>query len=117
MVLGRLERTVCDLPYQLTMNRSRRPVLKIAGILSLLLLVGAFGTRAAEAQARGTLQATATVVDTRASLTALQAARSAISQAVTSERSTNTVATVAQVSVARPADRPAVVVTIDYSRN
>jgi hypothetical protein len=70
----------------------------------------------AEAQARGTLQATATVVDTRQGFESLTLVR----QAVTNSRieSANTVATVAQISTARPATNPStVVVTVDYSRN
>lgn len=70
----------------------------------------------AEAQARGTLQATATVVDTRQGFESLALVR----EAVTNSRieSANTVATVAQISTARPATNPStVVVTVDYSRN
>lgn len=72
--------------------------------------------RDAEAQGRGTLQATATIVDTRQGFEALAVVR----QSLTSSRieSSNTVATVAQVTTARPSTKPsAVVVTIDYSRN
>ena len=79
---------------------------------SALTMVG----RDAEAQARGTLQATATIVDTRQGFEALAVVR----QTLTDSRieSASTVATVAQISTARPATKPsAVVVTIDYSRN
>jgi hypothetical protein len=75
--------------------------------------------RAAEAQARGTLQATATVVDTRQGFEAL----SRVQQVVRSEsltKSAEPVASVAQVSAVRtPAGvgGPALVVTVDYSRN
>ena len=94
------------------------PVLKIAGILGVALVVASLTPGTAEAQARGTLQATATVVDTRTSANALQAARGAITQAVADRpTASTTVTTVAQVSVSRPIDRPAMVVTIDYSRN
>jgi hypothetical protein len=89
-----------------------------------LIVLGAAGLPgAAEAQARGTLQATATVVDTRQGFGALDAARSAVRAATDSRLdsrigSLDTVATVAQVSVERTADRhSALVVTIDYSRN
>lgn len=100
------------------MNARVWPVLKISGILCVALLAASLAPRAAEAQARGTLQATATVVDTRASANALQVARGAIQQAMTARQpSPATVTTVAQVSVLRPADRPTMVVTIDYSRN
>jgi len=79
---------------------------------SALTMIG----RDAEAQARGTLQATATIVDTRQGFEALAVVR----QTLTDSRieSASTVATVAQISTARPATKPsAVVVTIDYSRN
>ena len=82
------------------------------------LAVGALMTVGgnAEAQARGTLQATATVVDTRQGFEALSVVR----QQLTNSRiqTASTVATVAQVSTARPEMKPStVVVTIDYSRN
>ncbi len=77
-----------------------------------LTLIG--GT--AEAQARGSLQATATVVDTRQGFEALSAVR----QAITNSRieSQSAVATVAQVSTERPVSKPStLVVTVDFSRN
>lgn len=86
--------------------------------LAVVLAVAALtlmGGRA-EAQARGTLQATATVVDTRQGFEALSAVRQALT-ASTVERGPS-VATVAQISTARPSTNPsAVVVTVDYSRN
>lgn len=86
--------------------------------LAVVLAVAALtmAGRSAEAQARGTLQATATVVDTRQGFEALTVVR----QQLTDSRihSASTVATVAQISTARPETKPsAVVVTIDYSRN
>jgi hypothetical protein len=81
-------------------------------VVAALTLVGP----SAEAQARGTLQATATVVDTHEGFQALSAVR----QAVTNSRvrSEHAVATVAQISTERPASKPnAVVVTVDFSRN
>jgi hypothetical protein len=86
---------------------------------ALVALVASAAPSAAEAQARGTLQATATVVDTRQGFGALDAARSAVRSATDSRiASVETVATVAQISVERVASRPgAIVVTIDYSRN
>lgn len=74
---------------------------------------------AAEAQARGTVQASATVVDTRQGFNALQAVRSALEVAARPQtESQRAVATVAQVSVDRPRANPStVVVTIDFSRN
>jgi hypothetical protein len=82
--------------------------------LVAVLVVGALALvgRDAEAQARGTLQATATVVDTRQGFEALSAVRQALTD------SQSTVTTVAQVSTERPAAKPStVVVTVDFSRN
>jgi len=77
-------------------------------VVGALTLVG----RDAEAQARGTLQATATVVDTRQGFEALSAVRQALTD------SQSTVTTVALVSTERPASKPStVVVTVDFSRN
>jgi hypothetical protein len=86
--------------------------------LAAVLMVGALMLvgRNAEAQARGSLQATATVVDTRQGFEALSLVR----QSVTDSKveSAHTVATVAQISTARAATDPrTVVVTVDYSRN
>jgi len=81
-------------------------------VVGALTLVG----RDAEAQARGTLQATATVVDTRQGFEALSIVR----QTVTNSRveSQHTVTTVAQISTQRPAAQPStMVVTVDFSRN
>ena len=96
-----------------------------------LLAIPAIGTAlqpcAAEAQARGTLQALATVVDTRPSFAGLRAAQAAVSSwsgAVETRR--DTVQTVAQVSVEprhtgapeAPGSQPsALVVTVDFLRN
>ena len=89
-------------------------ILRAISVATVMLLGAVLLPRAAEAQARGTLQATATVVDTRVSFTSLEAARNALRPAADRQA----VATVAQVRVQRPADRPsAVVVTIEYSRN
>ncbi|HZE94335.1 MAG TPA: hypothetical protein VEZ49_06470 [Gemmatimonadales bacterium] len=86
--------------------------------LAAVLMVGALMLvgRNAEAQARGSLQATATVVDTRQGFEALSLVR----QSVTDSKveSAHTVATVALISTARAATDPrTVVVTVDYSRN
>ncbi len=81
-------------------------------MVGALMLLG----RNAEAQARGTLQATATVVDTRQGFEALTAVR----QALTDSRieSQHSAATVAVVSTERPATKPStVVITVDFSRN
>jgi len=81
-------------------------------VVAALTLVG----RDAEAQARGTLQATATVVDTHEGFQALSAVRQAVTNS--SLQSEHAVATVAQISTERPASQPStVVVTVDFSRN
>jgi hypothetical protein len=83
-----------------------------------VLVVGALTLmgRDAEAQARGTLQATATVVDTRQGFEALSAVRQAVSNSGIESQAA--VATVAQISTERPASKPStVVVTVDFSRN
>jgi len=86
--------------------------------LMAVLAVGALMAvgRDAEAQARGTLQASATVVDTRQGFEALTVVRQQLTDSKT--QGASTVATVAQISTARQESKPsAVVVTIDYSRN
>ena len=87
------------------------------GIVAVLV-VGALTLlgRDAEAQARGTLQATATVVDTRQGFEALSAVRQAVTNSRT--QSAPAVSTVALISSERPASKPStVVVTVDFSRN
>ncbi len=87
------------------------------GIVAVLV-VGALSLmgRDAEAQARGTLQATATVVDTRQGFEALSAVRQAVTNSRT--QSAPAVSTVALISSERPASKPStVVVTVDFSRN
>jgi len=85
----------------------------------VLVALGALGLAArpavAEAQARGTVQATATVVDTRPSFAALELARTAIQAAVTSGTDSRAESQQTVVTVARTSD--ALVVTIDYARN
>jgi hypothetical protein len=78
-------------------------------VVVALTLVG----RNAEAQARGTLQATATVVDTRQGFEALSAVRQALTDSKIQSQST--VATVAHVSTERAVSK--VIVTVDFSRN
>jgi hypothetical protein len=97
----------------------RSSIIKAVSVATVLLVAVLALPRAAEAQARGTLQATATVVDTRTSFASLEVARSAVQAAVAPQTRNQSVAsTVAQVSVSRPESRPsALVVTIDYSRN
>ena len=102
---------------------SQLSCLKMVAVVALGILGSAALPAAAEAQARGTLQATATVVDTKQGFGALDAARAAVRSATDSRLnsrigSQDSVATVAQVSVERPASRPsALLVTIDFSRN
>jgi hypothetical protein len=102
---------------------SRFSYLKVLAVVGLVVLGGAALPAAAEAQARGTLQASATVVDTKQGFGALDAARAAVRAAADSRLdsrigSLDTVTTVAQVSVERrPSQSAALVVTIDYSRN
>lgn len=90
---------------------------------SLVVALLAFGTlllrpAAAEAQARGTLQVTAQVVDVKVSSQGLQAARAALFTRSTSATTRAPVSTLAQVSVAYPsAERAGIVVTIDYSKD
>ena len=103
------------------MANRRRPGL--ARIVVALVVVGAAWLGRpinAEAQARGTLQVTAQVIDIKASFDGLQAARIALRQAAAGTESSNvdTVPTLAQVGIARPPQgRSDLVVTIDYSKN
>lgn len=101
---------------------TRFSILKALAVAALTAVGTVAIPAAAEAQARGTLQATATVVDTKQGFGALDAARSAVRSAtdsrIESRIGSEAVATVAQVSVERSAQRPAaLLVTIDYSRN
>jgi YbbR domain-containing protein len=86
------------------------------GLVILAVVALTMVGRDAEAQARGSLQATATVVDTRQGFEALSVVQQSLTSSKIERRST--VATVAQISTAHPSTQPsAVVVTIDYSRN
>jgi len=104
-----------------TMTTRRRSAITpavVAGLVFGAVWLGRPTT--AEAQARGTLQVTAQVVDTKASFDGLQAARVALRHAATGTPNANidTVSTLAQVSIAQPAlGRSDLVVTIDYSKN
>lgn len=80
----------------------------------------------AEAQARGTLQVTARVVDNRASWEALDAVQAAAANMVALNQPRGTVTTLATVTVGLPTvsgesrvqQAPgALLVTVDYSRN
>jgi hypothetical protein len=86
--------------------------MKVGLTIGALALCG----RSAEAQARGSLQASATVVDTRQGFEALTAVR----QVVTNSRieSRESVATVALVTTEQPVTRPTtLVITVDFARN
>jgi len=109
-------------------DRSVGRTLKTLALVALPLVGIALRPNTAEAQARGTLQAVATVVDTRPSFEGLQAAQHAVSDfahARTTVR--DSVQTVAQVSLrtetpvadsAAPRTQPAaLVVTVDFLRN
>jgi hypothetical protein len=101
-------------------DRRRSQVARVA-VTVLLFGAALLGSPThAEAQARGTLQVTAQVVDTKASFDGLQAARSALRQVAAGTQTTNveTVPTLAQVSVSRPSqERSELVVTVDYAKN
>ena len=102
-----------------TMTSPRRSAITRA-VLAVLVFGGVWLGRPlnAEAQAGGTLQVTAQVVDTKASYDGLQAARVALRHAAARNANIDTVSTLAQVSIAQPATgRSDLVVTIDYSKN
>jgi len=100
-------------------HRSRFTILK--GILLTTLIAGASVAmpRLASSQARGSLQVTATVVQTQGSVAGLQAAHEAlIGFAATGQSLANDVTTVAQVQVVPDAQTPGqLVVEIDYLKN
>ena len=93
--------------------------LKAVAVLAVAGVATALQPNTAEAQARGTLQATATVVDTRPSLDGLRAAQAALSTWTGSAVAVrDSVQTVAQVSLQpRPEQSRALVVTVDFLRN
>jgi len=103
------------------MANRRRSAVARALVVGLVLGAAWLGRPVnAKAQARGTLQVTAQVIDTKASFDGLNAARVALRQAAAGTQGTNieTVSTLAQVSVARlPQGRSELVVTVDYSKN
>ncbi len=94
----------------------------IRSVVVAIVVLGASMLRpaVAEAQARGTLQVTAQVVDIKPSSQALQVARTTLFSSTSgpSASARDAVSTLAHVSVAYPtAERAGVVVTIDYSKN
>ena len=96
--------------------------MKILSILALLCVVSTL-PKAAAAQARASVQATATVVDTKAGFDGLRQAKTAAdSWAAGRAVAVNDVSTVAQVSASyRPAGAQSqtaeLVVNIDYVKN
>ena len=103
-----------------------KTILRVAATVLTLAGVGLILPALAEAQSRGTLQATATVVDAQSSFQTLAATQSAISRWVNpSARGSSDVTTLAQVSVnlqpatqhAAASERQALVVRIDYLNN
>ena len=100
-------------------HRSRFTILK--GILLTTLIAGGSVAmpQLASSQARGSLQVTATVVQTQGSVAGLQAAHEAlIGFAATGQSMANDVTTVAQVQVLTDAQTPGqLVVEIDYLKN
>lgn len=98
---------------------SQRPRLIPKIVTAVTIAAAAIGIApvVAEAQARGIMQVSASVVATDDAFSALQAARSAVSSVVNpaAPRGAVTAPTVARVSVAR--DPRSIVVTINYSRS
>lgn len=98
---------------------SQRPPLFAKIVTTVTISAAAIGITpiAAEAQSRGSLQVSASVVSADEALRALQAARAAAAAVARPAigRSAETAPTVARVSVAR--DPRSIVVTIDYSRS
>ena len=103
------------------MTGQRRSAIARTLVAALLMTAAWFlKPAAAEAQARGTLQVTAQVVDTKISSDGLLAARAALQQAAVGApaKEIGTVPTLAQVSVARSAEATAgLVATVDYSKD
>lgn len=104
--------------------RERLASMKALALAPLAAAILIAGPSAAEAQARGTLQATAVVVDTRPSVDALGRAQRAAQQWVSSTNHRgSTVTTLATVTLAERSavaglpEQKTLVVTIDYSRN
>ena len=105
---------------------SAHPIIRAVALLGVLGVAAAAAPAVAKAQNRGTMQVTATVLDSRAAFAALQAARTMTNDWVAARPPhTQNVSTVAQVSVTprtetREDGRPrvaALVVTIDYAKN
>jgi len=101
-------------------DRRMSLTLKTLALVAIPVIGIALQPGTAEAQARGTLQAVATVVDTRSSFEGLRAAQAAVTAwRRTVPASRDSVQTVAQVSLEpRHRSQPgALVVTVDFLRN
>ncbi len=100
-------------------HRSRCTILKAILLTALIGGASVAMPRLASGQVRGTLQVSATVVQTQAGFTGLQAAHEAlIGFAATGQPVANDVTTVAQVQVVPDAQTPGqLVVEIDYLKN
>jgi len=100
-------------------SRSRCLVSRVSWLGTLLVGGSTLLTVAAQAQARGTLQVYAQVVDTKVSSDGLKAAKAALRHAPsTAAAPQSAVSTLARVSITHATEqRPTVVLTIDYSSN
>ena len=100
-------------------HRSRCTILKAILLTALIGGASVAMPRLASGQVRGTLQVSATVVQTQAGFTGLQAAHEAlIGFAATGQPVANDVTTVAQVQVVPDVQTPGtLVVEIDYLKN
>jgi len=100
-------------------HHSSSTVLNSIALTAALAAASLVSPRVASGQARGTLQVTATVVQTQSSFAGLAAARQAIlGFAATGQPVANDVTTVAQVQVVPDAQTPGqLVVEIDYLKN
>ena len=100
-------------------SRSRCLVSRVSWLGALVVGGSTLLPVAAQAQARGTLQVYAQVVDSKVSSDGLKAAKAALRDAPsTSGAARAAVPTLARVSIAYATEqRPTVVLTIDYSSN
>src|SRR5437773_11897973 len=100
-------------------HRSRCAILKAILLTALIGGASVAMPRLARSQARGSLQVTATVVQTQGSVAGLQAAHEALSGLVATGQSVpNDVATGAQVRVVREVQTPGtLVVDIEQPKN
>ena len=94
-------------------------IVRTACVLGGLVLASSISPHAAKAQNRGSLQVTATVIESRPAFAALQAAKMVATNWLTdpAQAGKDDVSTVAQVSVRPNPESHHLVVTIDYSKN